>query len=48
VDLGVQKGRLIITPVRAKDSLKDLLAKVTRLNIHNEEDFGASQGSEIL
>lgn len=46
VDLGIQKGRLVITPVRQKIALKDLLAKVTRSNIHSEEDFGSNQGLE--
>lgn len=46
VDLGIQKGRLVITPVRMVISLKDLLAKVSQSNIHREEDFGANQGLE--
>lgn len=46
VDLGIQKGRLVITPIRQKIILKDLVAKVTRSNIHGEEDFGSNQGLE--
>ena len=46
VDLGIQKGRLVITPVRMVISLKDLLAKVSQSNIHREENFGTKQGLE--
>ena len=47
VDLGLQRGRLIITPIRKKNSLEELLARVNRSNIHQEEDFGQNQGLEI-
>jgi len=48
VNLGIKKGRLVITPLRKKLSLKSLLMKVTESNIHREEDFGANQGLENL
>ncbi len=47
VDLGIHEGCLIVTPVRKKLALKDLLAKVSPANIHHEEDTGVRQGSEV-
>ncbi len=48
VDLGIKNGHLIITPVRKRIVLKNLLTKVTKSNIHREENFGDSQGMEKL
>ena len=48
LNLAVSEGRVIATPVRRKKlSLKRLLAKVDRKNIHKEVDFGAPVGREI-
>ena len=46
VDLGIKKGNLIITPVRKKNSLRNILAKINHSNIHHEVSFGAKQGLE--
>ena len=47
VRLTVEKGRMIVTPLRAGEmSLKKLLAKVTPSNIHPETDWGPPVGKE--
>ena len=46
VDLGIKDGHLIVSPLKKKYSLKTLLMKVTKSNIHREVDFGFSQGLE--
>jgi antitoxin MazE len=48
VDIGIKKGLLIVTPIKNKVLLKDLVAKITKSNIHHEVDFGGSQGRELL
>ncbi|MCC8422591.1 AbrB/MazE/SpoVT family DNA-binding domain-containing protein [Photorhabdus thracensis] len=49
VDIAVEDGRIVITPVRVKEfSLDILLASVTDKNIHDEVDFGEPVGKEIL
>jgi antitoxin MazE len=48
LNLAVSEGRVVATPVeRKKLSLKQLLAKVTRKNLHAEVDLGPSVGREI-
>ncbi len=47
--LQVRNGRLVVTPVtRRRYSLEELLAGVTRSNLHDEEDFGGPAGREML
>ena len=47
LNLAVSEGKVVATPVeRKKQSLKQLLAKVTRKNLHTEVDFGPSVGRE--
>jgi len=47
LNLAVSEGKVVATPVeRKKLSLKQLLAKVTRKNLHAEVDFGPSVGRE--
>ena len=47
LNLAVSEGRVVATPVeKKKPSLKQLLAKVTRKNLHAEADFGSSVGRE--
>ena len=48
VDLEIKEGNLIVTPLKKKIVLKDLLMKMTESNIHREVDFGTSQGQELL
>ena len=48
LNLAVSEGKVVATPVeKRKQSLRQLLAKVTRRNLHAEMDFGASVGREI-
>ncbi|HEX6176125.1 MAG TPA: AbrB/MazE/SpoVT family DNA-binding domain-containing protein [Candidatus Binatia bacterium] len=48
LNLTVSEGKVVATPVeRKKLSLRQLLAKVTRKNLHAEVDFGPSVGREI-
>ena len=48
LNLAVSEGKVVATPVeRKKQSLKQLLAKVTRKNLHAEFDLGPSVGREI-
>ncbi len=48
VNLTLDKGRLVITPAQIKKvSLKKLLAKVTRSNVHPETEWGLPAGKEV-
>jgi antitoxin MazE len=48
VELSLCEGKLIITPsARPMVSLDDLLAKVTRKNLHREVDTGPARGGEV-
>jgi antitoxin MazE len=48
LNLAVSEGRVVATPVRRKKlSLKQLLAKLDKKNIHKEVDFGSPLGREI-
>lgn len=47
VDLSVSKGKVVAAPVRKKrTTLKQLLARVKKGNLHGEVDFGPSVGRE--
>ncbi len=47
VEISLADGKLIITPVtRPKPSLRQLLAKVTKENLHHEVDTGPAAGNE--
>ncbi|MBE0481344.1 MAG: AbrB/MazE/SpoVT family DNA-binding domain-containing protein [Dehalococcoidia bacterium] len=47
VELSLADGKLVITPVaEPKPTLKQLLAKVTRENLHHEVDTGSALGTE--
>ena len=47
VDLTVEGGRLVITPVEQPAySLEELLSRVTPANLHGEVDTGDSRGAE--
>ncbi len=47
VDVSLSDGKIVITPVaRPKPTLKQLLARVTRENLHHEVDTGAALGNE--
>lgn len=48
LNLAVSEGKVVATPVeKKKQSLKQLLAKITRKNFHTEVDSGPSIGREI-
>lgn len=48
VDISIDKGSIIITPIDEKEySLKKLLEGVTKNNLHEEFDTGAQVGKEI-
>ena len=47
VEISLANGKLVITPIaKPKLSLKQLLAKVTKENIHHEIDIGPAMGNE--
>ena len=47
VEVSLADGKLIITPVtKPKLTLKQLLAKVTKENLHNEVDTSPAMGNE--
>ena len=47
LNLAVSEGRVVATPVQKKKlSLKQLLMKVNKRNLHAEVDFGAPVGRE--
>ncbi len=48
VDVSVSEGHLVAAPVRVRRArLRDLLAKVTKANLHDEVDTGAPVGREV-
>jgi antitoxin MazE len=48
VDLSIDKGKIIITPIAQKKySLAELLEGVSENNLHSEFDTGAPAGKEI-
>jgi antitoxin MazE len=47
VEIFLEKGRLIITPIEEKINLERLLTKVTEENKHKEIDTGSKVGKEI-
>ena len=47
VEVSLADGKLVITPVtKPKLTLKQLLAKVTKENLHQEVDIGSAVGNE--
>ena len=48
VELTLCEGKLIISPsVRPAASLDDLLAKVTKMNLHSEVSTGRARGAGV-
>lgn len=47
VEIAVEDGRLVITPVTPGPSLADLLAQVTDENRHDEVGTGRTIGREV-
>jgi antitoxin MazE len=49
VDMRVENGRIIVDPIEMPEyNLDDLLAGVIPENLHEEIDFGAPVGKEII
>ncbi len=49
VTIKASKGRIVIEPAERLDfKLKDLVAGITRKNVHDEVDFGGPVGREAL
>ena len=47
VEVSITEGKLVITPVtKPKLTLKQLLANVTKENLHHEVDTGSAVGNE--
>jgi len=47
VEISLVNGKLVITPVAKPElTLKQLLAKVTKENLHHEVDTGPATGNE--
>jgi antitoxin MazE len=48
IEVSLADGKLVITPVaKPKPTLKQLLAKVTKDNLHREVDTGSATGNEM-
>lgn len=49
VEIEVEEGRIIITPVKAQEySIDFLLGNITPENIHEKMDLGKSTGKELI
>lgn len=47
VDMSIRQGNLVVAPLKTPAyDLDDLLAKVTRRNLHGEVDLGPAVGRE--
>ena len=47
VEISLANGKLVITPVaKPKPTLKQLLAKITKQNLHREVNTGSAIGDE--
>jgi antitoxin MazE len=48
VEISLDDGKLIVTPVsKPKPTLKQLLAKISKDNLHPEVDTGTAVGNEL-
>jgi antitoxin MazE len=47
VDLSLVEGSIVIVPEAPSYRLDELLAKVTKENIHEEVEFGPPMGKEV-
>ena len=48
VDLSLDNGKMIVEAAKEQEySLEELLARVTKKNLHSEVDFGAPVGKEV-
>ena len=47
VELSIQNGSIIITPVSSNYHLEDLVQGITAENRHSETDWGEPKGAEV-
>ncbi len=47
VNIRVEKGKIIIEPIKDKYNLDDLLSQVKEENIHKEYNWGKPTGKEL-
>jgi antitoxin MazE len=47
VDVTLQDGRLVVTPIEPPLTLDQLVAQITPENVHSEQEFGAAVGREV-
>jgi antitoxin MazE len=47
VEISVENGRLVLTPVRPGYTLEQLVAGISDDNLHGETDTGAPVGAEV-
>lgn len=48
VEVSLDQGKIVVEPVTETDyTLEELLAGVTKRNLHAETDTGAAQGKEV-
>ena len=48
VEVRAENGRIVIEPAAPTYNLDELLDGITANNLHDEQDFGLSQGKELL
>ena len=47
VEVSLEQGKIVVAPIAEPEfTLEDLLAKVTKRNLHEEVDTGRSRGKE--
>jgi len=46
LDVAVEGGRIVLSPVRPQYRLEDLLGKITPENVHDEIDWAVRRGKE--
>ena len=47
VDVTIQDGRLVVTPIAPTITLEQLLAQITPENLHGEQEIGPAMGNEV-
>ena len=47
LEIRVEEGRIALEPVARKLTLRDLVARITPRNLHNEQDWGKPVGREV-
>lgn len=48
VEIKLENQAIIISPIKKKPTLEELLSKITPKNRHEEVDFGRQEGKERL